>query len=310
MIHWEDAMENYHIQNILKQISFLSSSLLEQSPISLKSYILESYIPFIENKTKKLANLKSIKGVLNIILTYSIVDKELSLIDENDVVIFLNQVHKQRNVSYTTINRYRARLNAIFNHAIKSKAIYHNPVKNVPKTAEYHRDRFLSMEELFVFLEKCKESDNHELYPIVMVALYTGMRYSNIVNMRKSKIFDGVYNLDEKETKQGKSQKIILNTSLQQILNKFCADNDNGDYVFKCRYVKRSFYTALKRAGISNFRFHDLRRTFATYLLENGTNIKIIQNMLGHSSLSMTERYLSSNYKETLDAIEGLCFNV
>ena len=53
MIHWEDAMENYHIQNILKQISFLSSSLLEQSPISLKSYILESYIPFIENKTKK-----------------------------------------------------------------------------------------------------------------------------------------------------------------------------------------------------------------------------------------------------------------
>ena len=55
-------------------------------------------------------------------------------------------------------------------------------------------------------------------------------------------------------------------------------------------------------------RFHDLRRTFATTLLHNGTNIKVIQHMLGHSSIAMTERYLANDSKKELDASNKLCF--
>ena len=76
----------------------------------------------------------------------------------------------------------------------------------------------------------------------------------------------------------------------------------------KTKEVKRSFKSALKQADIKYFRFHDLRRTFATTLLHNGTNIKVIQHMLGHSSIAMTERYLANDSKKELDAVSKLCF--
>ena len=51
-----------------------------------------------------------------------------------------------------------------------------------------------------------------------------------------------------------------------------------------------------------------IRRTFATFLLYNNTNIKTIQNILGHSSIMMTERYLANDSKKELDTINKLCF--
>ena len=153
-----------------------------------------------------------------------------------------------------------------------------------------------------------QKSKNKELYYIVLTALYTGMRYSNIVNMKKSKIQGNIYQLDGSETKSGKGQFICIHQDLLDELNKYMLECDNGEYIFKTKEVKRSFKTALKQADIKYFRFHDLRRTFATTLLDNGTSIKVIQYVLGHSSIMMTERYLAHNSKKELDAIKKLCF--
>ena len=134
------------------------------------------------------------------------------------------------------------------------------------------------------------------------------MRYSNIVNMKKSNIKNNVYQLDGCETKSGKSQLIYLHHDLLNELNGYMQANSIKDYLFKTKRVKRSFKTALLKVGIENFRFHDLRRTFATFLLYNNTNIKTIQNMLGHSSIMMTQKYLANDSKKELDAINKLCF--
>jgi len=70
--------------------------------------------------------------------------------------------------------------------------------------------------------------------------------------------------------------------------------------------IKTSFDKAVRRAGIRNFRFHDLRHTFASYLVMAGVNIKTVQELLGHRSLEMTMRYahLSPSYKR--DAVRDL----
>jgi integrase len=57
------------------------------------------------------------------------------------------------------------------------------------------------------------------------------------------------------------------------------------------RDVQRSFRTALKKAGIENFRFHDLRHTSASWMMMKGANLKSVQEHLGHSSIKMTEKY-------------------
>ena len=293
---------------ILQQINILSSSiLLNLKPITLKEYIERYYIPFQKN-AKKEVNYKHILGQLNIITSYDFTEKAINTITENDIVNFFNLLKKDRNIKQATQNRYRSLLNHIFNNAIKDKIVSYNPVQYTNKFKEVGRDRALNINEIKALLEACKQSRNEELYYIVLVALYTGMRYSNIVNMKKSNIKNNVYQLDGCETKSGKSQLIYLHHDLLNELNNYMQVNSINDCLFKTKRVKRSFKTALLKVGIENFRFHDLRRTFATTLLYNNVNIVTISNILGHSSIMMTQKYLANDSKKELDAINKLCF--
>lgn len=292
---------------VLQQINILSSAILSDfSSITLKEYIDKYYIPFQKN-AKTGANFKHILGQLNIIAGYDFTDKAINSITENDIVNFFNLLKKDRGIKQATINRYRSLLNHIFNTAMKDKVVNHNPVKYIKRYKEKSRNRVLSSNEIKALLQACSDSRNQELYYIVLVAIYTGMRYSNIVNMKRSNIKGNVYQLDGNETKSGKSQLIYLHQDLMNELNGYMKYH-TGSYIFKSKYILGSFKTACNKAGIENFRFHDLRRTFATTLLYNNVNIVTISNMLGHSSLLMTQKYLANDSKKELDAINKLCF--
>jgi len=292
---------------ILQQINILSSAILSDfNHITLKEYIEKYYIPFQKN-AKTGANFKHILGQLNIITGYNFTDMAINTISENDIINFFNLLKKDRNIKQATINRYRSLLNHIFNTAMKDKVVNHNPAKYIKRYKEKSRDRVLSSNEIKALLQACSDSRNQELYYIVLVAIYTGMRYSNIVNMKRSNIKGNVYQLDGNETKSGKSQLIYLHQDLMNELNGYMKYN-TGSYIFKSKYILGSFKTACNKAGIENFRFHDLRRTFATTLLYNNVNIVTISNMLGHSSLLMTQKYLANDSKKELDAINKLCF--
>ena len=292
---------------VLQQINILSSAILSNfNSITLKEYIERHYIPFQKN-AKTGANFKHILGQLNIITGYNFTDMAINTISENDIINFFNLLKKDRGIKQATVNRYRSLLNHIFNTAMKDKVVNYNPVKYIKRYKEKSRDRALNSNEIKTLLETCRQSRNEELYYIVLVALYTGMRYSNIVNMKRSNIKGNVYQLDGNETKSGKSQLIYLHQDLMNELNGYMKYN-TGSYIFKSKYILGSFKTACNKAGIENFRFHDLRRTFATTLLYNNVNIVTISNMLGHSSLLMTQKYLANDSKKELDAINKLCF--
>lgn len=68
--------------------------------------------------------------------------------------------------------------------------------------------------------------------------------------------------------------------------------------------MKRSFRTACQKAGIKDFRFHDLRHTFASHLVMNGINLKTVQHLLGHKDIRMTLRYAHLS-REHLQAAVG-----
>jgi len=89
-----------------------------------------------------------------------------------------------------------------------------------------------------------------------------------------------------------------------------------SDYIFlgpdgkPLRDIKRSFHTALKKAGIKDFRWHDLRHTSASHLLMRGASMKAVQEHLGHTTIAMTQRYshLSRDFqREQVNLLNGLC---
>ena len=97
-------------------------------------------------------------------------------------------------------------------------------------------------------------------------------------------------------TKNGERREIHIDGTLREIFDGIphsverlhvFTGKDGKPY----KSVKRSFRTALKRAGIHNFRFHDLRHTFASQMVMNGIDLTTVKDLLGHKSLTMTLRY-------------------
>ena len=105
-------------------------------------------------------------------------------------------------------------------------------------------------------------------------------------------------------TKNGERREIPIDNTLTIMFNKiprgfeskYVFAGKNGD---SYKSVKRSFSTALKKAGIHDFRFHDLRHTFASHLVMAGVDLTSVKELLGHKSLSMAMRYshLSPSHK-------------
>ena len=80
----------------------------------------------------------------------------------------------------------------------------------------------------------------------------------------------------------------------------------NKDTGLPFKDIKRSFNTLLKKAKIENFRFHDFRHTAASRMLEYGASIRTVQEILGHSSVAVTERHTYTNAKSKAKAVELL----
>ena len=76
--------------------------------------------------------------------------------------------------------------------------------------------------------------------------------------------------------------------------------------MFKTKFIKRAFRTAVKRAEVEDCRFHDLRRTFATHLMEKNTQMYVIKTLLGHSSIAITEHYLHCSENKSIQYVEKL----
>ncbi len=141
-----------------------------------------------------------------------------------------------------------------------------------------------------------KNAEPH-LKPILVTALNTGMRKSEILNLRWEQIDlqHGFIYLDM--TKNGYNREIPINTTLRDALQGVERTQGNP-FVFPSPVtgkalisIKRTFKTALRRSRIADFRFHDLRHTFASHLVMAGVDMRTIADLLGHKSLSMSYRY-------------------
>jgi integrase len=242
-------------------------------------------------------------------------DRRLSHITYLDLELYRNKrkaipARGKKTGADASVNREMALISHLLNKGVEWEMLETSPFKKGQRLMvkeNNQRLRFLSNGEVEALLKACLP----HLKPIVEVALLTGMRRGEILGLKWEQIRNGFIYLTE--TKSGKSRQIPINDRLAEVFKEVRRENQlKSPYVFADskgrRYyeVKRSFATACRKAGIEDFRFHDLRHTFASHLVMRGVGLKAVQELLGHADLTMTMRYAHLSKAHLQEAVAVL----
>jgi integrase len=197
-----------------------------------------------------------------------------------------------------TVNREIACMRTMFNKAIRDGKLQKNPTRGVKFLRENNeRDRVLSSEEL----EKYKAQCPSWYLPIAMMAYFTAMRKSEIVNIAPSRIDlkEGFIRLKPEDTKTGEGRSIPIHPDLMEVLKKVLKVRPlNCERAFHrdgrpidSNHIRWAHQRVCRKAGIKNFTFHDFRHTCINNWRRDGHDYFKIMAASGHKTMSVFKRY-------------------
>jgi len=190
-------------------------------------------------------------------------------------------------IQHHSINRefayLRAALEHCRQHGVQMPAIDWRKIRSAEPPG---RIRFLSADEYARLLEAAHES----IRPIILCAVTTGLRRADVLGLewRQVKLQERVIQI--RRTKANRALTIRISGALMAALSRTPPEKRRGR-VFDLTNFRKRWDRAVKSAGLEDFRFHDLRHTFASWARQAGADIADICEALGHSSISMTMRY-------------------
>ena len=246
-------------------------------------------------KLKKYAN-NTVRSYVSRFENFINYYKDIDLIDlnENDVRIYLQKlIDEERSNSYINIS-----INAI--------KFYYEMVLGMPNRfysierprKEFKLPKVLSKEEVFSIIEN---TNNIKHRCIVSLLYSAGLRRSELLNLKIENIDSKRMLIKVKQAKGNKDRNTVLNQSVLEDLRKYYKINSPKTYLFEGNLPGKKYSTssvlkivsqAAEKAGIrERVSPHMLRHSFATHLLENGTDLRYIQLLLGHNSTKTTEIY-------------------
>lgn len=281
----------------------------------IEKYISE-YLPTKEVTQKsKIEQTQRLKWWIQSIGSTLLKDIKPSILNQSKDLLSKIKTRSKTKYSADTINYYLGALSHVFTIAVNQWEIMKdNPMLKVPKAKKPRgRVRFLTEEELHRLIQECKNSANQHLYLIVLVALSTGARKGEIINLRSKDIDIPHSRIILEETKNGERRSIPLKgvalsamkTHLETIKYKtkpiFPSTKTN-----KPIDIRRAWTNAVLRAEIKDFRFHDLRHTAASYLAMNGASLLEISEILGHKTIQMVKKYSHLSNSHIEDVVERM----
>ena len=222
-------------------------------------------------------------------------DKALDAVKPADVEAWRRKKAKD-GVTVATVNRHVAFLKRVFNVMIRDERCAGNPVAKVKMHRENNtRLRFLTADEETRLEEACPP----EWWPAVVLAIQTGLRASEQFGLRWEHIdfLNGVITIPR--SKHGEKRHVPMNARVKQILRDMPSRLKSpwvfpgvGDEHYSiCHLRDRVWRPTRKKAGLEDVRWHDLRHTFASRLVMKGADLRSVQELMGHKTILMTQRY-------------------
>lgn len=251
--------------------------------LSFKEFVDKHYVPWAESNKKSFRSSDEVylKQILPVFGHFP-----LRGISPHQIEKYKNS--QAKHLAPASVNRHLALLKTIFNKAIEWDFFSQNPVRKVKMFKENNeRTRFLDIEEFERLLAECRDQ---KLRDFVIVAAHTGMRRGEIQKLKKEDIDLLTDQIRVRDPKSGKDRFVPMNQTVKHILS--------GPFDFNYN-PRKAFESACARAKIKDFTFHDLRHTFASWLVMKGVDLYTVSELLGHSSVNITKRYahLSRTFK-------------
>jgi integrase len=213
-----------------------------------------------------------------------------------------------------TQTRYLAVLRHIFGIAVREwEWVTENPVRRVKAPREPRgRVRFLSDEERERLLAVCEKSYEPRLYPLVVLAVSTGARQGELLRLSWADVDLGRGVAVLHKTKNRDRRSLPLAGRASELLRQMASVRRLGsNAVFagrngKALFPRDAWEAALAEAEVSDFRFHDLRHTAASYLAMSGATLAEIAEVLGHRTLQMVKRYAHLTEQHTSSVVSRM----
>jgi integrase len=199
----------------------------------------------------------------------------------------------------TTANRVHELLRAMFGFAVRQKSATENPADGITQAKENERHRHLGRDELPLFIEALKQEPQH-WRDYFTVLLYVGYRKRAVCAMRWQDVDldSGYWAVPGERAKNGEPIVLPLAGPALTTLKRRFREREAGPWVFpgrsKAGYMtqpKKAWKRLLSRAGVTNFRIHDLRHTLGAWLASTGASLPAIGRALGHKDPRSAQVY-------------------
>lgn len=275
---------------------------------TLSEFVTNRYLPHIQSYKR---SWKTDETVLRVHVLSTLGARYLDQIKSEDISALVARMREQ-NYATGTSNRVVIVLRHIYNLARKWRipTIKENPTAGIVLAPDVNRERFLSLEEAQRLLHSIRVDENRVAANAIMLLMLTGARRNEITYAKWDYVDFEKRTLLVPLSKSGKKRSIALNAAAIDLLRALPREPDCA-YIFPSPVTGRPspslhfpWLRIKERAELADLRLHDLRHSFASFLVNSGVSLYIVQGLLGHAHARYTQRYAHLTPDTLLNAAE------
>ena len=278
---------------------------------SFAAFAEEQYLPFVRSYKR---SARCDEGLLRNHLIPRFGHKRLDEIRPADISRMMRE-RLDEGAAPGSVNRLTILMRYMFNLAVRDWSVpglSENPTKGIPLLPENNKiARYLSAEEIGRLFAGARASPNRMLPYIVAFLLFTGARRNEVIKARWSQIDRGRAQWRIPSPKSGEARHVPLGVSALRVLDLVAEETREigADCIFPNPKTGKPYVSvfepwdkARRRAGLPHVRLHDLRHSYAAFLVNNGRSLYEIKELLGHTQISTTQRYAHLSQETLLEA--------
>lgn len=275
---------------------------------ALSEFVRDRYLPHIKTYKRSWCTDETLLRIHILPALGSLAVDELT----NEAIAGLLTKMREAGYASGTTNRVLVLLRYIYNLGRKWKVpgMSQNPTLGLSTAPDVHRDRFLSPEETRQLIVAIEADENQTAALAITLLLLTGARRNEVTQAKWEYVNWERRTLLVPLSKSGKPRTITLNGHALDLLRSAPRIPGNP-YIFPSEVTGRpcaSLYfpwdRIRRRAGLDSVRLHDLRHSFASFLVNQGISLYVVQGLLGHSHSRTTQRYAHLAQQTLQDAAE------